>query len=177
MHLVIITLGMLLDAMLMTVTILNVDVDAVHVIGFARGARGRRRTPPRRIDVAKLRRRRRWWRRRGLGLYSGHVDVYGGGLSRGGLANGIGHRLADGVRDGVRDGDEAVTLDDGFLVATGPVAMARPRRRGVHVDGDDVDGLRFGFRQAWRRRARHGRGRRGADDDGRGLGHATWRRW
>lgn len=162
--------------------ILNVDVDALDVVRLARGARRRGRTPPRGINVAKLRRRRRGRRRRRLDL-GRHVDVDGLLRLADGLADDVGDGLADGIRDGhadgVRDGHVAIALDDGLLVATGTVVVMATARRGrIHVDGDDVDGLRVRLRETWRRRRRR-RGwlaRRRADYHGLGARRRR-RRW
>lgn len=124
MHVAVVALGMLLEAVLMAMAILNVDVNALDVVRLARGARRRGRTPPRGINVAKLRRRGRRRRRLDLGR---HVDVDGLLRLADGLADDVGDGLADGIRDGhadgVRDGHVAIALDDGLLVATGTVVV------------------------------------------------------
>lgn len=98
------------------------------------------------------------------------------------LTDRVRHGLADRIRNGHADGDRdvAVALDDGLLVAPGPVmVVAASGRRRVDVDGDDINGLRVRLREAWWWRRREawqaGLGLGRADDDGFGLDDAG--RW
>lgn len=146
MNMLVMALRMLPKAMLMlvllmmAVAILNVNVN-IQLLIITRCARWRWRRsdiPSWRIDVAIL--RLPWRRRCALLCLDTEVDRDGHGN-----LDWHRHRHADGDRN------VAIPLNDGFLF-TGlgsPATVARSWRRGVHVDGDDINRLWLWLRETW----------------------------